>query len=102
MLELTARFPDAVGEAMEGGGVGLAASLFDVPFVEVRGISNIVGVRDPVSFGTNPPRQSPSEQWSSPSPPLLAKTNFGRPTTSERLAHNAGTRPRHLPRSMPS
>jgi futalosine hydrolase len=36
----------AAAEAMEGFGVAAAAALFDVPFVEVRSISNAVGPRD--------------------------------------------------------
>jgi futalosine hydrolase len=45
-VELTARHPDAVGEAMEGAGVAAAASLADVAFAEVRAVSNVVGPRD--------------------------------------------------------
>lgn len=40
------RFPDAVGEAMEGAGVAAAASLHGVAVAEVRAISNLVGPRD--------------------------------------------------------
>lgn len=43
---LAARFPDAVAEAMEGYGVGVAASQAGVPFAELRAISNPVGPRD--------------------------------------------------------
>ncbi|GIF51810.1 futalosine hydrolase [Asanoa ferruginea] len=42
--KLTARFPDAVAEGMEGYGVGCAAA--GLPFAEVRTISNVVGPRD--------------------------------------------------------
>jgi futalosine hydrolase len=41
---LKARFPAAVAEAMEGFGVAVAAG--DLPFAEVRAISNPVGPRD--------------------------------------------------------
>jgi futalosine hydrolase len=44
--ELMARHPAAVGEAMEGYGVAAAAALFDLPFAEVRAVSNLVGKRD--------------------------------------------------------
>jgi futalosine hydrolase len=43
---LTARYPGAVAEAMEGFGVATAAAFEGVPFVEVRAISNLVGPRD--------------------------------------------------------
>ncbi|MFC7545247.1 futalosine hydrolase [Plantactinospora sp. GCM10030261] len=43
---LTSRFPDAVAEAMEGYGVGVAAGQAGVPFAELRAISNPVGPRD--------------------------------------------------------
>lgn len=39
-------YPDAVAEAMEGHGVGLAAARAAVPFLEVRTIANPVGPRD--------------------------------------------------------
>jgi futalosine hydrolase len=38
--------PDAVAEGMEGYGVGRAAALAGLPFVELRTISNAVGPRD--------------------------------------------------------
>jgi futalosine hydrolase len=41
---LAARFPAAVAEAMEGFGVAVAAG--DLPFAELRAISNPVGPRD--------------------------------------------------------
>jgi len=44
--ELIRRHPDAVGEAMEGFGVAAAAELADLPFAEVRAVSNLVGRRD--------------------------------------------------------
>jgi futalosine hydrolase len=44
--ELTARHPQAVGEGMEGYGVAAAAALADLPFAEVRAVSNLVGKRD--------------------------------------------------------
>jgi len=45
-LALTARYPGALCEGMEGAGVAHAALLRGVPAVEVRGISNPVGPRD--------------------------------------------------------
>jgi futalosine hydrolase len=44
--ELMRRYPEAVGEAMEGYGVAAAAQLADLPFAEVRAVSNLVGERD--------------------------------------------------------
>lgn len=44
--ELLRRHPEAVGEAMEGYGVAAAAQLADLPFAEVRAVSNLVGPRD--------------------------------------------------------
>lgn len=44
--ELLRRYPDAVGEAMEGYGVAVAAQLADLPFAEVRAVSNLIGPRD--------------------------------------------------------
>lgn len=43
---LRARYPDAVGEAMEGYGVAAAASAARLPFAEIRTVSNLVGPRD--------------------------------------------------------
>lgn len=43
---LSIRFPDAVAEAMEGFGVACAAATANVPFVELRTISNPIGPRD--------------------------------------------------------
>jgi futalosine hydrolase len=48
--ELAARYPDAAAEAMEGFGVASAARLAEVPFAEVRTISNPVGPRDRASW----------------------------------------------------
>jgi futalosine hydrolase len=44
--ELIRRHPDAVGEAMEGFGVAAAAELADLPFAEVRAVSNLIGRRE--------------------------------------------------------
>lgn len=44
------RYPDALAEAMEGAGAALAALRLGVPFIEVRGISNLVGPRDRASW----------------------------------------------------
>lgn len=44
--ELLDRFPRAVAEAMEGFGVATAATSYEIPFIEIRTISNIVGPRD--------------------------------------------------------
>jgi futalosine hydrolase len=43
---LMKRYPDAVGEAMEGFGVAVAAARFGVPAAEIRGVSNLVGPRN--------------------------------------------------------
>ncbi|HEV3169681.1 MAG TPA: futalosine hydrolase [Actinocrinis sp.] len=43
---LRARHPAAVGEAMEGYGVAVAAARFGVPVAEIRAVSNPVGPRD--------------------------------------------------------
>ncbi|GAE36619.1 futalosine hydrolase [Halalkalibacter akibai] len=43
---LQARFPSALAEAMEGYGVGFAASQKKVPVLELRSISNMVGPRN--------------------------------------------------------
>ena len=47
---LVGHFPDAVAESMEGAGVAAAATLFGVPFAEVRAISNAVGPYDPSAW----------------------------------------------------
>lgn len=44
--ELAAAHPQAVGEAMEGYGVALAAQRFGVPVAELRAVSNLIGLRD--------------------------------------------------------
>ncbi|HKC28477.1 MAG TPA: futalosine hydrolase [Jatrophihabitans sp.] len=49
-LALSRRFPDAVAEGMEGAGVAAAATLYGVPFAELRSISNLVGPRDRESW----------------------------------------------------
>lgn len=43
---LRARYPEAVGEAMEGYGVAAAAAQFGLPVAEVRAASNLIGPRD--------------------------------------------------------
>jgi len=48
--ERLARHPDAVAEDMEGFGVALACALAGVPLAIVRGVSNLVGDRDPRSW----------------------------------------------------
>lgn len=47
---LEARVPGALVEAMEGGGVALAAARSGLGFLEVRGVSNPVGPRDRSSW----------------------------------------------------
>jgi futalosine hydrolase len=44
------RYPAAVAEAMEGYGVACAAQLAEIPFAELRTISNAVGPRDRASW----------------------------------------------------
>ncbi len=48
--ELAKRIPGASAEAMEGFGVAAAAYSRNVPFLEIRGISNRVGPRDRESW----------------------------------------------------
>lgn len=43
---LANRYPTAAAEAMEGFSVATAAASFQVPFIEVRAISNPIGPRD--------------------------------------------------------
>ncbi|MBE9913926.1 futalosine hydrolase [Paenibacillus donghaensis] len=43
---LSARISDAAAEGMEGFGVATAAKLWDLPVLEIRTISNVVGPRD--------------------------------------------------------
>lgn len=45
-LELANRIPGATAEAMEGFGVATASDAYDLPFLEIRAISNLVGPRD--------------------------------------------------------
>jgi futalosine hydrolase len=47
---MSSRFPDALAEAMEGAGVAEAARQYDVPYAEVRCISNLVGPRDRMAW----------------------------------------------------
>lgn len=44
--ELLARHPDAAAEGMEGYGVATAATMANLPYVEIRAISNAIGPRD--------------------------------------------------------
>ncbi|PZD94912.1 futalosine hydrolase [Paenibacillus sambharensis] len=44
--ELAGRVPGAAAEAMEGFGAAWAASVFQLPVMEIRAISNAVGPRD--------------------------------------------------------
>jgi futalosine hydrolase len=44
--DLLARHPDAAAEGMEGYGVATAATMANLPYVEIRAISNAVGPRD--------------------------------------------------------
>jgi futalosine hydrolase len=48
--ELLARHPDAAAECMEGYGVATAATMANIPYVEIRAISNAVGPRDRASW----------------------------------------------------
>lgn len=43
---LLARHPDAAAEGMEGYGVATAATMANIPYIEIRTISNTVGPRD--------------------------------------------------------
>ncbi|MBL8857213.1 MAG: futalosine hydrolase [Planctomycetes bacterium] len=45
-----ARFPEALAEDMEGFAVALACALAEVPLSIVRGVSNVVGDRDPANW----------------------------------------------------
>ncbi|WP_198586909.1 futalosine hydrolase [Glycomyces xiaoerkulensis] len=51
--ELAARYPAAVGEAMEGFGVATAAHQSGLPFAEIRTVSNHVGDRDVAGWDWN-------------------------------------------------
>jgi futalosine hydrolase len=44
--DLAHRYPDAIGEAMEGFGVATAAQQAGLPFAEIRAVSNYIGDRD--------------------------------------------------------
>jgi futalosine hydrolase len=48
--KLVTRMPHALCEAMEGFGVASAARSYNIPFVEIRAISNVVGLRDKSSW----------------------------------------------------
>jgi futalosine hydrolase len=52
--QLTRRYPEAVGEAMEGYGVATAAGLFGLPFAEIRAVSNFVGRREREAWRIGP------------------------------------------------
>jgi futalosine hydrolase len=45
-VQLRERFPQASAEGMEGYGVAVAAQKYQIPFIEIRTISNQVGPRD--------------------------------------------------------
>jgi futalosine hydrolase len=47
---LEKRFPDALMEGMEGAGVAHAALKLGIPALELRGVSNFVGLRDRSSW----------------------------------------------------
>jgi len=49
-IEMQKRVPDAMAEAMEGFGVAVAARKMQVPVLEIRAISNMVGQRDKASW----------------------------------------------------
>lgn len=49
-LALASRVPGATAEAMEGYGVGTAAHNHGMPILEIRAISNLVGLRDRSSW----------------------------------------------------
>ncbi|GAB3226722.1 futalosine hydrolase [Glycomyces halotolerans] len=51
--ELAARYPSAVGEAMEGFGVATAAQQSGIPFAEIRTVSNFIGDRDVAGWDWN-------------------------------------------------
>ncbi|EIT86430.1 hypothetical protein A374_05691 [Fictibacillus macauensis ZFHKF-1] len=58
---LQIRAPRAAAEAMEGYGVAMAAQTFNVPFLEIRAISNPVGPRDRSSWKIKEALQSLQE-----------------------------------------
>lgn len=47
IMDFTRAHPEALAEAMEGHGVAVAAAAHGIPMLELRTISNPVGVRDP-------------------------------------------------------
>jgi len=51
---LRARHPRAIGEAMEGYGVAVAAARFGLPVAEVRAASNLIGPRDRAAWRIGP------------------------------------------------
>lgn len=50
--QLSSRIPSAVAEAMEGFGIASAAQAYNVPFIEIRTISNPIGPRDKTMWST--------------------------------------------------
>jgi len=50
LSKLEQRFPNALVEGMEGAGVAHAALRLGLPALEVRGVSNLVGLRDRLSW----------------------------------------------------
>ncbi|WP_205328143.1 futalosine hydrolase [Glycomyces sp. YM15] len=50
---LAHRYPDAIGEAMEGFGVATAAQQAGLPFAEIRAVSNYIGDRDVENWDWN-------------------------------------------------
>lgn len=58
------RYPEAAAEAMEGFGVACAASLWGLPCMEVRGISNAVGPRDRAAWRIGEALQALEEAFS--------------------------------------
>jgi futalosine hydrolase len=68
---LAERFPTAVAEAMEGLGVATAALPVGVAVLELRAISNMVGVRDQYKTGWD--RERALEALSTAMPALLGR-----------------------------
>ncbi len=48
--ELSRRWQQPLAESMEGAAVALVGRKYDCPFVEIRGISNLVGARDTTTW----------------------------------------------------
>ncbi len=67
---IRARYPDALAEDMEAFAVALACKIQNVPFDCIRGISNLVGVRDKKRWIFRPALRA---AWD------LAQTEFGGP-----------------------